>query len=104
LYQRRLDEFLKRTRVNVEPARIYTGVRSGEELIHSKLDAVVLETPPYVFPSLANAAVSAGKHVYMAKPVAVDVPGCLEVKSAGERARGKLNFLVDFQVRAQDAF
>jgi len=104
LYPRRIEDFFRRTKLTVDPARVYKGIRSGEELIQSKLDAVVLEAAPYIFPTLANAAVKAGKHVFMAKPVAVDVPGCLEVKAAGAHARGKLNFLVDFQTRAQDAF
>jgi len=40
--------------------------------------------------------------VYLAKPVAVDVPGCLSIARSGERAKG--SFLVDFQTRAREAF
>jgi predicted dehydrogenase len=51
------------------------------------------------------AAVDAGKHVYLAKPVAVDAPGCLTVGEAGRRAESKKQvFLVDFQTRANEHF
>ena len=47
------------------------------------------------------AAVSAGKHVYLAKPQAVDVPGCQSISESGRKAtEKKLCFLVDFQTRA----
>jgi len=62
---------------------------------------VFLETPPYFFPIHAEAAVEAGCHVYMAKPVAVDVPGCLRILEAGRAATRKNQvFQVDFQTRA----
>ena len=44
-----------------------------------RVDAVVIETPPYFHPEQAAAAVDAGKHVFIAKPIAVDAPGCLSV-------------------------
>lgn len=104
LYRDRIDSFLARTKLQVDESRIFLGLNSGPELMRTKLDAVVLETPTYAFPALAEAGVAAGKHVFMAKPVAVDVPGCLRVKEAGVKARGKLSFLVDFQIRARDTF
>ncbi len=65
------------------------------------LDAVAIESPPYFHPEQACAAVDAGKHVYLAKPVAVDAPGVFAVREAAERARRKgLAFLIDFQTRA----
>jgi predicted dehydrogenase len=66
---------------------------------------VVIETPPYFHPEQAMAAVDAGKHVFLAKPVAVDVPGCRQILAAGAKAKQKgLSFLVDFQTRAQPVF
>jgi len=60
---------------------------------------VALETPPCFFPEHVRAAVDAGLHVYMAKPVAVDVPGCLAVEAAAGRAAAqKRCFLVDYQM------
>ncbi len=66
---------------------------------------MVIETPPYFHPEHAAAAVEAGKHVFAAKPLAVDVPGCLSIAASGKKATAKkLVFLVDFQTRANEAF
>jgi predicted dehydrogenase len=43
--------------------------------------------------------VDAGKHVYLEKPVAVDVPGAKKVMEIGKRAEGKLSLDVGFQIR-----
>ena len=61
----------------IAAARRYTGLSGYKRLLESKLDAVVIETPPYFHPQQAADAVDAGKHVYLAKPIAVDVPGCI---------------------------
>ena len=69
------------------------------------LDAVVIESPPYFHPIQAADAVSAGKHVYCAKPIAVDVPGCQTMAESACRATAnKLVLLIDFQTRANTAF
>ncbi len=80
--------------------RRFSGLLGYQRLIDSKVDAVFLESPPYCFPDHATAAVKAGCHVYMAKPVAVDVPGCLSISQLGKEAGKKQRvFLVDFQMR-----
>lgn len=82
-----------------------TGLDGYKRLLDSKLDAVVIETPPYFHPEQAEAAVEAGKHVFLSKPVAVDVPGCLSIARSGQRAReNKLVYLVDFQTRADPLY
>jgi predicted dehydrogenase len=93
-----------REKFKVDAGRAYYGPKAYAELAASKLDAVVIETPPYYHPEQAMAAVDAGKHVYLAKPVAVDVPGCNTIAAAGKKARGKVSFLVDFQTRAMPVF
>jgi predicted dehydrogenase len=93
-----------RDKFKVDAGRAYYGPQAYGELASSKLDAVVIQTPPYYHPEQAMAAVDAGKHVYLAKPVAVDVPGCKTVEAAGRKARGKVSFVVDFQTRAQPVF
>jgi len=66
---------------------------------------VAIETPPYFHPAQAADAVAAGKHVYLAKPIAVDVPGCKSIESsAAKAAASRLCFLVDFQTRANEFF
>lgn len=89
----------------IEPSRRYTGLSGYKRLLESKLDAVVIETPPYFHPHQASDAVDAGKHVFLAKPIAVDAPGCLTIADAGKRATAKkLVFLVDFQTRANEHY
>ena len=47
----------------------------------------------------------AGKHVYLAKPMAVDVPGCMTIAEAGKKATAReLVYLIDFQTRANDLY
>ena len=89
----------------VEAAHRYTGLSAYKHLLDQKLDAVAIESPPYFHPEQAAAAVEAGKHVYVAKPIAVDVPGCRSIGESGKRAtEKKLCFLVDFQTRAHPAY
>lgn len=101
-FQDRLDR--GGARLGVDPARCHKGVDAYKELVASKVDAVAIESPPYYHPEQAMAVVQAGKHVYLAKPVAVDAPGCKTIMQAGERARGKSSFLVDFQTRNTDFY
>lgn len=85
--------------VGVAPARRFSGLGGYRRLIESGVEAVALEAPPYFYPEHVRAAVDAGLHVYMAKPVAVDAPGALEVLKHGERAtRAGRAFLVDYQM------
>jgi predicted dehydrogenase len=74
-------------------------------LIASDIDAVAIISPPYFHPEQAANAVASGKHVYLAKPVAVDVPGCMSIGESGSEAtKRKQVFLVDFQTRAEPFF
>ncbi len=87
-------------RLKVPQDRCFSGLNGYQRILESKVDAIFLVTPPYFFPQHARAAVAAGCHVYMAKPVAVDVPGCLTILEAGRQsARNQKVFLVDFQTR-----
>ncbi len=102
-FQDRVDEAGERFKVSA--ANRYTGLSGYRKLLAQKLDAVVIETPPYFHPEQAAAAIEAGKHVYLAKPIAVDVPGCLTVAESGTRATAKkLCFQVDFQTRANKVY
>ena len=90
---------------NLPAERCFSGLSGYRKLLDLKLDAVVIESPPYFHPEQAAAAVAAGKHVYLAKPIAVDVPGSVSVgESAKLAAQKKQVFLVDFQTRAHPAY
>jgi myo-inositol 2-dehydrogenase / D-chiro-inositol 1-dehydrogenase len=85
--------------LGVDKARRFSGLSAYRNLISAGVEAVVLQTPPYFFPEHAKAAAEAGCHVYMAKPVAVDVPGALAIEAAGKQATQKQRcFLVDYQM------
>jgi predicted dehydrogenase len=66
---------------------------------------VVIQTPPYFHPEQTLTAVEAGCHAYCAKPIAVDVPGCLTIAEAGRKGTEKKRAVViDFQTRADEFY
>jgi len=102
-FQDRVDAF--GDKFGVPSERRFTGLAGYRRLVEAGVDAVAIESPPYFHPEQAEAAVAAGAHVYLAKPVAVDVPGCRSIsESAARAAERKLVYLVDFQTRAHPLF
>ena len=60
----------------IDASQLFFGPKAYEAIAASKeIDAIVVATPPYYHPHHLEAVVGAGKHVYLEKPVAVDVPG-----------------------------
>jgi predicted dehydrogenase len=91
-------------KLGVPEANRFTGLNGYKKLLE-KVDAVAIESPPYFHPEQAATAVDAGCHTYVAKPIAVDVPGCKSIGESGRAAtRKKQAFLVDFQTRADPYF
>lgn len=93
-----------RRMLKLDKSRLFKGLDGYKELLGLDVDAAVVTSPPYFHPQQVAAAVAAKKHVYLAKPVAVDVPGCKSILASSEKARGKLSFLVDFQTRSDQYF
>ena len=89
---------------SVPAARRYTGLDAYKQLLQGKVDAVAIESPPYFHPEQAVAGLEAGKHVYLAKPIAVDAPGAMAIAAAAARVKDKLSCLVDFQTRANEFY
>jgi myo-inositol 2-dehydrogenase / D-chiro-inositol 1-dehydrogenase len=90
--------------LGVDKARRFSGLSGYKKVIESGVEAIALETPPCFFVEHAAAAVEAGVQVYMAKPVAVDVPGCLRIESLGKLATQKRQALfVDYQMPTDPA-
>lgn len=84
----------------VPSANLFKGHKSYEKLVQSKdVDLVLVTSPPYFHPDHLEAAVSAGKHVYLEKPVATDVTGCLKVMNIGKKYNGKVSMHVGLQKR-----
>jgi len=76
-------------RFAVSRERCFVGFDACRQLIDSGVDVVLLATPPHFRPAHLQAAVDAGKHVFMEKPVAVDAPGVRSVLETCRRAQEK---------------
>jgi predicted dehydrogenase len=88
----------------VEAGARFTGLDGYKRLLELELDAVAVESPPYFHPEQAVAVLQAGRHLYLAKPMAVDVPGCLAIEAAARAAGSSRHVLVDFQTRRDPLF
>jgi len=75
----------------IEDSRAYAGFDAYHELLaHAEdIDYVILATPPHFRPAHFEAAIKAGKHVFMEKPVAVDPAGVRRVIAAAAQADEK---------------
>ena len=92
-------------RLKAPAERAFSGLSGYKRLLDSKLDAIVIESPPYFHAEQALGGVDAGSHVYCAKPIAVDVPGCLTIAEAGRKGTEKKRcVLIDFQTRTSEFY
>jgi myo-inositol 2-dehydrogenase/D-chiro-inositol 1-dehydrogenase len=84
----------------IDASQLFVGPKAFEKIAASQeVDAIVIASPPYFHPQHLEAAVAGRKHVYLEKPVAVDVLGAKKVVEIGKRAEGKLSLDVGFQIR-----
>lgn len=91
-------------RIDVPAERRFSGFDAYRQVI-PLVDVVILATPPGFRPIHFAAAVDAGKHVFMEKPVATDAPGVRTVLAAAERARAeRLNVVVGLQRHYQTVY
>jgi myo-inositol 2-dehydrogenase/D-chiro-inositol 1-dehydrogenase len=91
VFQDRLDkcrsEIKKQKNVDIPDENCFLGFDSFEKVIDSGVDIVLLCTPPHFRPQHVEAAVKAGKHIFMEKPCAVDPVGARSVMVSSERAK-----------------
>ena len=91
-------------RIDVPAEHRFSGFDAYRQVL-PLVDVVILATPPGFRPLHFAAAVDAGKHVFMEKPVATDAPGIREVLAAASRAReARLNVVVGLQRRYQTVY
>ena len=83
-----LSEQLK-GRYKVTKDRMFTGFDAYKQVIESGCDIVILASPPGFRPTHFAAAIAAGKHVFMEKPVATDAAGVRSVIEASKLAKQK---------------
>jgi len=87
--ERLTREFEQGKEQDLVDERCFTGFDAYKRVIESGVDLVILGTPPGFRPVHFKAAVEAGKHVFMEKPVAVCPAGARMVLAAGEVAKEK---------------
>jgi myo-inositol 2-dehydrogenase / D-chiro-inositol 1-dehydrogenase len=73
-------------RFGVPAGRCFGGATGYLDLLATDVEIVLLVAAPLFRPLQLEAAVKAGKHVFIEKPVAVDPPGCRRVIAAGQQA------------------
>jgi predicted dehydrogenase len=92
-------------RVDVPESRQFTGFDAFKKVIGTDCDVVILATPPGFRPQHFAAAVEAGKHVFMEKPVAVDATGIRTVMEAAAAANDrKLSVVAGTQRRHEQCY
>jgi len=97
LFQDRLDASRKRLqnkgsiagKLKFTDETCFVGWDAYQKVIDSGVDVVLLATPPQFRPMQLRAAVEAGKHVFMEKPVCVDPVGGRHVIESGKLADEK---------------
>ena len=68
---------------------MFSGFDAYEKVIACDVDLVILATPPVFRPLHLRAAVDAGKHIFVEKPVAVDPAGVRAFAATSELAEEK---------------
>ena len=74
---------------NVPANKCFGGADCYRKLLETDVQIVLTATAPLFRPLHLEAAIKAGKNVFIEKPVAVDPPGCRRVIAAGELAEKK---------------
>jgi predicted dehydrogenase len=75
--------------VIVDKDHVFSGFDAYKKVIDSGVDVVILATPPHFRPAHLKYAVDKGKHVFVEKPIGVDVPGVHSVMATCELAKKK---------------
>jgi predicted dehydrogenase len=73
----------------VTPETTFAGFDAYKHVIACDVDMIILTTPPFFRPEHLRAAVEAGKHVFMEKPIAVDPVGVRSVIESSDLAKEK---------------
>lgn len=81
----------------------FTGFDAYRKVLAAGVDLVILAGPPHFRPQQLQAAIEAGKHVFMEKPVAVDPAGIRTVIAASDLAKQKQLAIVAGTQRRHEA-
>ncbi|MHC4112510.1 MAG: Gfo/Idh/MocA family oxidoreductase, partial [Planctomycetota bacterium] len=105
-FKSRLDSSLKELKrklgekVKVTEDKCFSGFDAYKKVLECDVDMVILTEPPHFRPEHLQAAIEAGKHVFMEKPAAVDPVGVRSVIASSELAdKKKLTIVAGTQSR-----
>jgi len=115
LFQDQLDASLNNIRKNmgalaektvkISPPQCFVGFDAYQKVLATDVDLVILATPPHFRPLHLRAAVEAGKHVFLEKPVAVDPVGIRSIIESARLAKEKkLAIVAGTQRRHKDHY
>jgi predicted dehydrogenase len=79
----------------VDDQHCFVGFDAYQQVIQSDVDVVVIACTSHFHPVVLKAAIDAGKHAFVEKPVALDVPGIKLAMAASEAAAKKNLSLVN---------
>ena len=89
-FSRSPDAGPQTAKIDVPPERRFAGLDAYRKVMAlGEVDVVLQTTPPAFRPIHLQAAIQAGKHVFMEKPVAADAPGIRKVLAASKEADRK---------------
>lgn len=80
----------------------FTTLEYREMLDRPDVDAVAVTSPDFMHEEHAVAALEAGKHVYLEKPMAITIEGCDRIISTQKRTGKKL--MIGFNMRCMNMF
>ncbi|NOT62265.1 MAG: Gfo/Idh/MocA family oxidoreductase, partial [Acidobacteria bacterium] len=117
-FQYRIDNLFKPMAAGQDPETVqrpalagfdkknaFVGVDAYKAVVGSKVDAILMATPPGFRPEHFRAAVAAKKHVFMEEPLAVDTFGCHVIAETGKQATAqKLSVVVGLQRHYSKAY
>ena len=99
---KRLTEKVPKENLAVTKERLFTGFDAYKKVLSTDVDLVIMASPPHFRPIHLKAAVEAGKHIFMEKPVAVDPVGIRSViKSSRLASEKSLGIVAGTQRRHQ---
>ncbi len=94
-----------RSSIDVPESQRFIGFDAYQRVIDAQVDLVLLTTPPHFRPLHYAAAVAAGKHAFLEKPLCVDAPGYRQLLAANAEAkRQNLSVVVGLQRRHQQNY
>ena len=91
--------------IDISRGQCVLGFDGYKKVMDADVDIVLLTTPPNFRPVHMAAAVAAGKHIFVEKPVGVDPVGCRSVMETGKlAAQKKLSIVAGTQRRHEPGY